>query len=72
MIYTPAYKPPVKRVHPPKTAKKPAEKDGPPPQVKFTKRQVASRLRQIELLYQEGLITDDFNDRKVAECEAVK
>ncbi len=72
MIYNPAYKPPVKRVHPPKTAKKPAEKDGPPPQVKFTKRQVANRLRQIELLYQEGLITDEFNDRKVAECEAVK
>jgi hypothetical protein len=39
---------------------------------KFTKQQVAGRLRQIKLLYEEGLLTDDFYDEKVAECEAVQ
>ena len=37
---------------------------------KFTKQQVAARLRQIKLLFEEGLLTEDFYDRKVAECEA--
>ena len=37
---------------------------------KFTKQQVAFRLRQLELLYDEGLLTDDFYLRKVAECES--
>ncbi len=39
---------------------------------KFTKQQVAGRLRQIKFLYEEWLITDEFNDRKVAECEAAQ
>lgn len=39
---------------------------------KFTKQQVASRLRQLKLLYEEGLLTDDFYADKVAECEAVQ
>jgi len=37
---------------------------------KFTKQQVASRLRQIKLLFEEGLLMEDIYDRKVAECEA--
>jgi len=37
---------------------------------RFTKQQVAGRLRQLKLLYEEGLITEDFYARKVAECEA--
>ncbi|MGC8640465.1 MAG: PPC domain-containing protein, partial [Isosphaeraceae bacterium] len=37
---------------------------------KFTKRQVASRLRQLKILFEEGLLTDDLYARKVAECEA--
>ena len=32
--------------------------------------QVAGRLRQLKLLYEEWLLTDDFYNRKVAECEA--
>ena len=36
---------------------------------KFTKQQVAGRLRQLKLLYEEGLLTDKFYDEKVAECE---
>jgi hypothetical protein len=39
---------------------------------KFTKQQVTSRLRQLKLLYEEGLLTDDFYDGKVAECEAAQ
>jgi hypothetical protein len=36
---------------------------------KFTKQQIVGRLRQLKLLYEEGLFTDDFYDAKVAECE---
>jgi hypothetical protein len=42
----------------------------PAPKPKFTKRQVAGRLRQIRALYDEWLLTDDFYNAKVAECEA--
>jgi hypothetical protein len=38
----------------------------------FTKQQVASRLRQLKALFEDGLLTDDFYDRKVAECEAAQ
>ncbi len=38
----------------------------------FTKQQVAARLRQLKLLYEEGLLTDDFYCVKVAECEAAQ
>lgn len=37
---------------------------------KFTKRQVAGRLRQLKALYEEWLLSDDFYLRRVAECEA--
>ncbi len=37
---------------------------------KFTKQQVAARLRQIKLLFEEGMLTDDFYVEKVAESEA--
>jgi len=39
---------------------------------KFTKRQVAARLRQLKLLYEEGYLTDDFYLRKAAECETIQ
>jgi len=39
---------------------------------KFTKQQVAGRLREIQFLFQEGLLTDDFANRKTAECEAAQ
>jgi hypothetical protein len=70
LVYNSSYQPPPKRVRPaslpkPEIVKDPADKP------KFTKSQVAGRLRQINALYQEYLITDEFNDKKVAECEAV-
>lgn len=35
----------------------------------FTQKQVASRLRELRLLYEEGLLTEKFYKAKVAECE---
>lgn len=37
---------------------------------KFTKQQVAGRLRQLKLLFEEGMLTEGFYCEKVAECEA--
>jgi len=39
---------------------------------KFSKSQVAGRLRQLKLLYEDGLLTNEFYQRKVAECEAAQ
>jgi hypothetical protein len=43
----------------------------PPPvaKPKFTKQQIAGRLRQLKLLYEEGLLSNHFYDEKVSECE---
>lgn len=37
---------------------------------KFTQKQVAGRLRELKRLYDEGLLTEKFYNKKVAECEA--
>ncbi len=37
---------------------------------RFTKQQIAYRLRQLKLLYEEDLLTDSFYLAKAAECEA--
>jgi len=39
---------------------------------KFTKQQIAGRLRQLKLLFEEGMLTDEFYSKKVAECEAAE
>lgn len=41
-----------------------------PSKPKFTPQQIAGRLRQLRLLFNEGMLTDDFYAMKVAECEA--
>lgn len=67
-VYDPAYQPPSKRELP-----KPREKaagDKPKGPAKFSPKQVAGRLRQLEFLYEEGLLSDDFYLDKVEECEA--
>ncbi len=72
LVYNPSYQPPPERVAPELTEEQKAElapKD-PAQTQRFTKRQVAGRLRQLKNLYEEWLITDDFYLRKVAECEA--
>jgi hypothetical protein len=43
-----------------------------PPKPKFSKQQVAYRLRQLKRLYEEGMFTDEFYCDKVAECEAAE
>ena len=40
-----------------------------PPKPKFTKQQIVGRLRELKRLYEEGLLTDEFYDEKVTECE---
>ncbi len=39
---------------------------------KFTKQQVAFRLRQLKSLYEEGMLTDAFYNEKVDECETAE
>jgi hypothetical protein len=39
---------------------------------KFTKQQIAGRLRQLKLLFEEGLLTEDFYCAKVAELETAQ
>ncbi len=50
----------------------PAVTDPAATKAKFAKQQVAFRLRQIKLLFADGLLTKDFYNRKVAECEAAQ
>lgn len=39
--------------------------------LKFTKSQVARRVRELGLLFEEGVLTEEFYYEKLAECEAV-
>ena len=77
-VFDPSYEPPPKRarrVRAPsavETKATVASVDPAAGKPKFTKQQVAGRLRQINLLFEEGFLTDDFTDRKVAECEAAR
>ncbi len=77
LVFDPAYQPPAKRVlstpppPPPKAMVPVATLDPRGGKPKFTKQQVAGRLRQINGLFQEGLLTDNFANRRIAECEAV-
>jgi len=83
LVYDPAYQPPSKRVVPVRPAQPvegaPVAGDtntpvaamvGPIKKPTFTKKQVASRLRDLKRLYEEGLLTDEFYWERVAECDA--
>jgi hypothetical protein len=48
----------------------PAGTNASPAKPKFSKQQMAGRLRQLQLLFEEGMFTDEFYQEKVAECEA--
>jgi hypothetical protein len=78
LVYAPVKQPLAKRVRrtplpPPAEPKPPVASTNPAgAKGKFTKQQVEWRLRQIKQLFEEGLLTEEFNDRKVAECEAVR
>lgn len=60
-------KPRPKRQAAPKAA---APKDGPAGKAKFNPQQVEGRLRQLDRLFEEGLLSEEFYREKVAECEA--
>jgi hypothetical protein len=71
LVFDPSYQPPPKRVPKPltdeqKAAAAPAEGAEKP---QFTKQQVTGRLRQLKNLFEDYLLTDDFYNRQVAECE---
>jgi hypothetical protein len=72
MVYNPSSQPLPTRVYQPPAdppwAKKPPAGGAP----KFTKAQVAGRLRQLKSLYDDWLLTDSFYGEKVAECEAAE
>jgi len=76
LVFNPSYEPPPKRV----ARVRPASAETKPPvttsdaagKPKFTKQQVAGRLRQLKILFEDGLLTDDFYGLKVDECEAVQ
>jgi hypothetical protein len=78
LVFNPSAQPPPKRLpraRPPSApetnatavASSPTSGTG-----KFTKQQIAGRLRELKLLFEEELLTDDFYDQKVAECEAAR
>jgi hypothetical protein len=77
LVFDPSYEPPSRPV---RTVRTPGVEVKPPASLidpvtgkpKFTKRQVQGRLRQLKRLFDDGLLTDSFYDRKVAECEAVQ
>ena len=78
LVFNPAAQPPPKRV--PRVRPPPAPEtnatftatNSAANKPKFTKQQIAGRLRELKLLFEEGLLTDDFYDQKVAECEAAR
>ncbi|MFA6544356.1 MAG: PPC domain-containing protein [Limisphaerales bacterium] len=77
LVFDPSYQPPPKRkpheLSPELQAKARAAGEAlKAKNQKFSKQQVAGRVRQLTLMYQEGLFTDDFYGQKVAECEATQ
>ncbi len=62
---------PKREVPPPMELPKP-DPSKPAAQPQFTKAQVASRLRQLRSLFNDWLLTEEFYQVKVAECEAIK
>jgi hypothetical protein len=78
LVFNPSAPPPPKRVpparppSPPETNATVAASSPATGRPTFTKQQIAGRLRELKLLYEDGLITDDFYDRKVTECEAAR
>lgn len=88
LVFDPGYQPPPKRIapiRPPSTvatnaivglaanaATNSITSTNAAAKPKFSKQQVTSRLRQLKLLYEEGLFTDAFYDEKVAECESAQ
>lgn len=75
-VFDPSYRPPPKRIARERPLPQPkietVSTNGEPAKPKFSKQQVAARLRQLKSLFEEGLLTDDFYETKVAECDAAE
>jgi hypothetical protein len=81
LVFDPTYEPPPKRIAPIRplsavrtndvvTAKTTVTTNtAVAAKSKFSKQQITGRLRQLKLLFEEGLLTDGFYCEKVAECE---
>jgi hypothetical protein len=65
LIVDPDFEPASKRARPPR----PQPGDMPSEPAAFTKEQVAGRLRQLGLLFDEWLLTDEFYNLMVAQCD---
>ena len=78
LVFNPSAQPAPKRIPParplssPETNATVAATNSVSGKPKFTKQQIAGRLRELKLLFEDGLLTDDFYDRKVTECEAAR
>lgn len=76
LVYDPAVQPKPKRITParppaaPETNAVASATNSVPGKPKFTKQQIAGRLRDLKLLFEEGLLTEAFYARKLAECDA--
>jgi len=73
LVYDPTYQAPPTRIPPPRepVADEPVDPENATPNLTVPKSQVKNRLRQLRGLYEEWLLTDEFYNEKVAECEAV-
>ena len=85
LVYDPTDQPPGKRTVPVRPAH-PVEAPpvagetnapvaamvGPVKKPNFTKKQVASRLRDLKRLYEAGVLTDEFYWDRVAECDTAQ
>ncbi len=75
VVYDRSAPPPAKRALPTRPAAPPvvvAAAGQQPSKPKFTKQQITGRLRQLKLLYEEGLLSDEFYLTKVAECDTTQ
>ena len=77
LVYSPFYEPPPKRVPRELSPEMEAQAKAKAAELrakgqKFSKGQVAGRIRQIRSLFDEGLLTDDFYGEKIAECGAAQ
>jgi hypothetical protein len=86
MVFDPAFEAPPRRVPGPRPPNLVVAVPEPPPTTnsaagtnapsaaetrpRFTPEQATARLRQLKLLFEEGMLTDEFYWDKVAECEA--
>lgn len=74
LTYDPGYEPPPKRVAPAATitTNAPAATNAVVGKLRFTKQQIARRLRELQRLYEEDFLTDEFYRTKIAECESAQ